>query len=112
MSHAVILEITEEGREQHSKARAIPDAERELQTRAALASIPILYIYLIVANNTYHNAHADDIFFTKCRAGERKNEYMIIKGRKEAFKDRLRNTLQVMIEGHQQLSNETVWIGH
>ncbi len=67
-------------------------------------------MYLTVANNTYHNAHQDDVFFTKAKKTER--EYTIINDRKQAFVTRIRETLQIMIRGHKELSNETVWIGH
>jgi hypothetical protein len=104
----VILEILEHGRIQHSDARSIPDADRELQTRRSLQSLPIFYVYMSIANNTYHRAHRDDIFFTKTKDDR---EYILIPERKSAWRIRIKKLLSLLLEGEVQRSNDTRWIG-
>lgn len=109
VSHIVILEVLEEGRKQHSAARKVEDDDREAQTRTALTTVPIFYVYMSIANDTYHRAHPDDVFFTKVNHDR---EYSLIAGRKKAWKTRISMLLETLLEGERLRGNDTVWIGH
>lgn len=110
VSHIVILEVLEHGKQQHSDARDIPDADRETQTREALLTVPIFYVYMSIANNTYHHgAHPEDVFFTK---NNNDSEYSLIPERKKAWRNRIVLLLDILMTARQKLSNDTVWIGY
>jgi hypothetical protein len=110
VAHIMILEVLEHGRQQHSDARKISDQERERQIRAALLGIPICYVYLSVANDTYHStAHPEDVFFTKTNND---TEYSIIKERKQAWQTRIKLLVEILIQERMNLGIGTVWLGH
>ncbi len=110
LGYAIIIEILEEGKHQHSKSRSISDEDRELEIREMfdIFHVPIGFLYVSMAHTQHLSAHPDDIFFQKNLSGE----YEVIASRRVAFSSRItdiKNTLNSMFENK---LNQTNWIGH
>jgi len=109
IKYALQFEIIEESRVTHSKARHIPDEERERQIRGLLSSqrIPLGFLYATVAHNKHFNAHPDDVFFKKVN-----QEYEVMPDKMQAWMDRIQGIRLALLKMVEEHSNETVYIGH
>lgn len=108
ISHIVVLEVLEVGIEQHSKARVVPDAIRENEIRESLAGVIVDFVYAVVAAYNHPNAAPSDKFFSLSKAT---NAYGVVASRKEAWRERVRLTLEALVSARQRRTGVTKFIG-
>lgn len=108
VKHVIILEVLEVGIEQHSKASAVPDAMRENEIRESLAGVVVDFVYAVVAAYNHPGAEPSDKFF---RLSKVTNAYGVVASRKEAWRERVRQTLEALVTARQRRTGVTKFIG-
>ena len=108
IKHIVVLEVLEVGIEQHSKARAMPDAVRESEIRDSLVGVVVDFVYVVIAAYNHPDADASDKFF---RLSKISNGYGVVASRKEAWRERVRQTLEALGNARKRQTGATVFIG-
>lgn len=111
VKYALQVEILEDSRSAHSKARDISDEEREVEIRGLFGSqqIPIGFVYVTMAHTKHFNAHPDDVFFAK---PEPNKEYQVLASRRDAWLVRVREVQEAILKMFDEKSNETIFIGN
>ena len=91
ISHVVILECNERSMQHHSQNRHITDVEREEEIRAPFLqrSVPVDFLYVVVAAFEHTGVDAGDQFFRKTALGC----YEIVQSRQSAFQERVRQVI-------------------
>jgi len=109
IKYVLHLEILEDSRAAHSKARGISDEDREIDIRKLYGSqqIPMGCLYVTVAHKKHLNAHPDDVFFTKPD-----QEYEVIPAKTQAWEARVQEVYATLVKMVQEKSNTTVYIGY
>lgn len=108
ISYALILEVLEHSREEHSKARDVSDEKREQEIRNVFAHIPVGFLYVTMAHIKHRRANKEDVFFEKNVNGE----YEIIEGREEAFQKRMSEVRAKLVEMYINKANKSYYIGN
>ncbi len=106
ITHVIILEVLERGVELHSRLSHMPDAEREQMIRSALTSIPVDFVYVVVAAYDHAGSHADDRFFRKNKGGN----YEIHENRRIAWQQRIFQTLACLEHARREHKGTTQWV--
>jgi len=109
VGHVIVVEILEVGIEQHSAARAVPDALREREIRQVFAPQPVDFLYVVVAAYNHPTAHRDDQFFRKPVDSF---EYKLVPSRQKAWGQRIKETLLALERLYTERQGTTVFIGH
>ncbi|KAG5183002.1 hypothetical protein JKP88DRAFT_241278 [Tribonema minus] len=116
VTRVIILEVLEVGIRQHSRARTVSDERRESEIRMTLLSVPVDFVYVVVAAYNHKGAHAEDRFFARGCATDpvpgKEYEYHIVPERQSAWRTRVSMVVESLDRAYTAATGTTIWIGH